>query len=341
MLSSQFILNVVTSNHGFNLFNFFLGSWVLYFFKILTIFLIIPFIIFTLAEVFTATKTFFNRLPRNPKNDKFILDFIGTAGVWNYKYSIGRNHFKSVLELFPYFSTHSEYNFYIFKEEAGSAPLMAKGEVLKGRSLPSHLDLAGWHGGYNCATLREIKERFVDKQRLCNAVFVPINTDITVFSFSKDIPYKWAIPALNINIAAEPSWMTESTIRIENPGLYYEEKWILFGGERICMPIRLYAVSPEDFEKIVKYAILPEPLADYWIFLISAIGAFCIVGPAAYYFLDWHAAVAGGAYGALIAALTTVYPAFQAAFEIAASDAAVEEAVKVAIKAAESASEIK
>jgi cytochrome c oxidase subunit II len=81
-----------------------------------------------------------------------------------------------------------------------------------------------------------------------NPVVLPVDTDIRLLTTASDVIHAWAMPALGVKMDAVPGRVNETWLRIERPGIYYGQCSELCGDYHAFMPIRIEAVSKEDFE---------------------------------------------------------------------------------------------
>ena len=87
-----------------------------------------------------------------------------------------------------------------------------------------------------------------------NPVVLPVDTDIRVLTTASDVIHSWAMPALGVKMDAVPGRINETWLRIERPGVYYGQCSELCGDYHAFMPIKIEAVSKEDFEAWTKQA---------------------------------------------------------------------------------------
>jgi cytochrome c oxidase subunit 2 len=81
-----------------------------------------------------------------------------------------------------------------------------------------------------------------------NPVVLPVDTDIRLLTTASDVIHAWAMPALGVKMDAVPGRINETWLRINEPGIYYGQCSELCGDYHAFMPIRIEAVSKEDFE---------------------------------------------------------------------------------------------
>jgi cytochrome c oxidase subunit II len=87
-----------------------------------------------------------------------------------------------------------------------------------------------------------------------NPVVLPVDTDVRVLTTATDVIHSWAMPALGVKMDAIPGRMNETWLRIERPGVYYGQCSELCGDYHAFMPIKIEALSKEDFEAWTKQA---------------------------------------------------------------------------------------
>ena len=81
-----------------------------------------------------------------------------------------------------------------------------------------------------------------------NPVVLPVETDIRLLTTASDVIHSWAMPALGVKMDAVPGRINETWLRIERPGVYYGQCSELCGDYHAFMPIKIVAVSKEEFE---------------------------------------------------------------------------------------------
>jgi cytochrome c oxidase subunit 2 len=87
-----------------------------------------------------------------------------------------------------------------------------------------------------------------------NPVVLPVDTDVRILTTATDVIHSWAMPALGVKMDAIPGRMNETWLRIERPGVYYGQCSELCGDYHAFMPIKIEALSKEDFEAWTKQA---------------------------------------------------------------------------------------
>jgi len=81
-----------------------------------------------------------------------------------------------------------------------------------------------------------------------NQVVLPVETDIRLLTTASDVIHSWAVPAFGIKLDAIPGRINETWVRIDRPGVYYGQCSELCGDYHAFMPIKIEAVSKEEFE---------------------------------------------------------------------------------------------
>jgi cytochrome c oxidase subunit II len=87
-----------------------------------------------------------------------------------------------------------------------------------------------------------------------NRVVLPVDTTIRVIVTADDVIHAWAVPSLGAKTDAVPGRANAIWFRIDRPGTYYGQCSELCGVNHGFMPIRIDAVSKEDFAKWVEEA---------------------------------------------------------------------------------------
>lgn len=95
-----------------------------------------------------------------------------------------------------------------------------------------------------------------------NEVVLPINTNITIQIASSDVIHSWAVPALGIKMDAVPGRLNEIWTYIEEPGIYYGQCSELCGPYHAFMPVKIRAVTKEEYKKWAKEAKLEFSALD-------------------------------------------------------------------------------
>lgn len=91
-----------------------------------------------------------------------------------------------------------------------------------------------------------------------NPIYLPINKNIKVLITASDVIHSWAVPAFGIKTDAVPGRLNETWINITKPGHYFGQCSELCGILHGFMPIEIFAVSQEEFDKWI--ASKTEPI---------------------------------------------------------------------------------
>ncbi|HVO00901.1 MAG TPA: cytochrome c oxidase subunit II [Candidatus Cybelea sp.] len=87
-----------------------------------------------------------------------------------------------------------------------------------------------------------------------NEVVLPIHKNIRIQITSEDVIHSWTVPSFGIKHDAVPGRINESWFNIEKPGIYYGQCSELCGLQHAYMPIKVHAVTQEEFDAWVKDA---------------------------------------------------------------------------------------
>lgn len=82
-----------------------------------------------------------------------------------------------------------------------------------------------------------------------NRVILPVRTHIRVLVTAADVLHNWAIPSFGIKIDATPGRLSQVSLFIKRPGVYYGQCSEICGVNHGFMPIVVRAVSSETFVK--------------------------------------------------------------------------------------------
>lgn len=83
-------------------------------------------------------------------------------------------------------------------------------------------------------------------------VYLPIDTDVRIFTTAADVIHAWAVPAFGVKMDAVPGRINETWVRITKEGDYYGQCSELCGSKHAFMPIHVRAVSKEKYAEWVK-----------------------------------------------------------------------------------------
>jgi cytochrome c oxidase subunit II len=81
-----------------------------------------------------------------------------------------------------------------------------------------------------------------------NEVVLPIETDIRIQITGADVIHSWTVPAFGVKHDGVPGKTNESWFNIRRPGIYYGECSELCGVRHGYMPIKVRAVTKEEFQ---------------------------------------------------------------------------------------------
>jgi cytochrome c oxidase subunit 2 len=106
------------------------------------------------------------------------------------------------------------------------------------------------------STLKE-HEKLDDPDRLLdvdNEVVLPVGEDVRIQIAGNDVMHSFYVPSLAIQKYAVIGRLNELWVNIERPGTYYGECNQICGVNHAFMPIKIHAVSKEEFAKWVEQA---------------------------------------------------------------------------------------
>jgi cytochrome c oxidase subunit 2 len=87
-----------------------------------------------------------------------------------------------------------------------------------------------------------------------NEVVLPVDTNIRIQITGFDVIHAWTVPAFGVKHDAVPGRTNESWFNIKKPGIYYGQCSELCGVEHAYMPIKVRAVSKEEYQAWVTEA---------------------------------------------------------------------------------------
>lgn len=79
------------------------------------------------------------------------------------------------------------------------------------------------------------------------SVCLPVFTNISVVTCSRDVIHSWFIPGMNIKLDCVPGRSTLHVVKIQRTGLYYGQCTEVCGRKHFMMPIMLHAVDSPKF----------------------------------------------------------------------------------------------
>jgi cytochrome c oxidase subunit II len=95
------------------------------------------------------------------------------------------------------------------------------------------------------ADLKAGQKRLLDVD---NPLVVPVDTTIRVQVTGTDVIHSWFIPSFGVQEYAIVGRLNESWMRVEHQGVYYGQCNQICGVNHAFMPIKVQAVSKEDFQ---------------------------------------------------------------------------------------------
>ncbi|MGH6802557.1 MAG: cytochrome c oxidase subunit II, partial [Methyloceanibacter sp.] len=81
-----------------------------------------------------------------------------------------------------------------------------------------------------------------------NEVVLPIGTDIRIQITASDVIHAWTVPSFGVKHDAVPGRTNESWFNVTRPGIYYGQCSELCGVRHGYMPIKVRAVTKEEFQ---------------------------------------------------------------------------------------------
>ena len=103
-------------------------------------------------------------------------------------------------------------------------------------------------------------------------VVLPINTNIAIHITSSDVIHSFAIPSLGVKKDAVPGRLNETWVNINKPGTYYGQCSELCGVRHAFMPIKIRAVTKEEFKEWIKFAQDKYAFLNHKIYANNLIG---------------------------------------------------------------------
>jgi cytochrome c oxidase subunit II len=85
-------------------------------------------------------------------------------------------------------------------------------------------------------------------------VVLPTETDIRIQITGADVIHSWTVPSFGVKHDGIPGRTNESWFNIKRPGIYYGQCSELCGVRHGYMPIKVRAVSKDEFQAWVKEA---------------------------------------------------------------------------------------
>jgi cytochrome c oxidase subunit 2 len=84
-----------------------------------------------------------------------------------------------------------------------------------------------------------------------NPLVVPVGTNVRVQVAGSDVIHSWYVPSFGVQEYAVVGRLNESWFNVEHEGTYYGECNQICGVNHAFMPIKVVAVSKDDFKKWV------------------------------------------------------------------------------------------
>lgn len=82
-----------------------------------------------------------------------------------------------------------------------------------------------------------------------NKVYLPTNTHIRLLITSADVLHSWCVPSFGIKLDACPGRLSQTSLFIKRPGVFYGQCSEICGVNHGFMPICVEAVKPASFAK--------------------------------------------------------------------------------------------
>jgi cytochrome c oxidase subunit 2 len=95
------------------------------------------------------------------------------------------------------------------------------------------------------ADLKPGQKRLLDVD---NPLVVPVDTTIRVQVTGTDVIHSWFVPSFGVQEYAIVGRLNESWMRVEHPGVYYGECNQICGVNHAFMPIKVVAMSKDEFQ---------------------------------------------------------------------------------------------
>jgi cytochrome c oxidase subunit 2 len=96
------------------------------------------------------------------------------------------------------------------------------------------------------ADLKAGQKRLLDVD---NPLVVPVDTVIRVYITGTDVIHSWFVPSFGVQEYAIVGRLNESWMKVEHPGVYYGQCNQICGINHAFMPIKIEAVSRDDFQR--------------------------------------------------------------------------------------------
>jgi len=96
------------------------------------------------------------------------------------------------------------------------------------------------------ADLKPGQKRLLDVD---NPLVVPVGTVIRIYVTGTDVIHSWFVPSFGVQEYASVGRLNESWMDVEHPGVYYGQCNQICGINHAFMPIKIEAVSKDDFQR--------------------------------------------------------------------------------------------
>ena len=96
------------------------------------------------------------------------------------------------------------------------------------------------------ADLKPGQKRLLDVD---NPLVVPVDTVIRVYVTGTDVIHSWFVPPFGVQEYAIVGRLNESWMKVEHPGVYYGQCNQICGINHAFMPIKVEALSKDDFQR--------------------------------------------------------------------------------------------
>ncbi|MCX8501908.1 MAG: cytochrome c oxidase subunit II [Alphaproteobacteria bacterium] len=80
-----------------------------------------------------------------------------------------------------------------------------------------------------------------------NAMVVPVNSNIRILVTSADVMHSWFVPTLGVQIYATPGRTNETWLKVNEVGTFYGQCNQICGIRHAFMPIKIVAMSQENY----------------------------------------------------------------------------------------------
>ena len=87
-----------------------------------------------------------------------------------------------------------------------------------------------------------------------NPMVAPVGRYVRLKITARDVIHAWAMPQFAIKVDAVPGRLNQLWFKVDKPGIYYGQCSELCGVEHAYMPIKVRAVSKEEYQTWVTEA---------------------------------------------------------------------------------------